>query len=218
MAYNHNQVGIGTYLNPSDLLPDEIEYELNLRKINVSHLSLEDRRLVLRRAQLAEMSHPIVLTSQRTMIQDSNFLEAKLVDLRYELERHGARTELLTRLRHIRLRVLRTEAPSRDQALVKNDILSEIDYYFGVYASPQARQRMNASGGLQQSNASGQSTQTEAAGAVGGAQGIQHGTGSSSHPHTNQTGIAGQGSSNNRYTGTVPRTNNRMLTQEEVQR
>lgn len=137
MAFSANQVGLGSYLNPNDLLPDEISYELNLRGLNLSGYCLEDQKQALRKAQLDEIQNSKVIYSTKTIIDDLSLIQIKLTTVRQELELYGPTRQLMSRLRHLRLRVLRSNALDSYQVRIKNELLEELELIYDVFATPE---------------------------------------------------------------------------------
>lgn len=137
MAYAANRVGLGSYLNPQDLLPDEIAYELNLRGLNLSGYCLDDQKQALRKAQLDEIQNSKVVYSTKTIMDDLTIIQIKLTTVRQELEMHGTTRQLMSRLRHLRLRVLRSNAMDSHQVKVKDELMEEIELIYEVFATPE---------------------------------------------------------------------------------
>lgn len=137
MAYSTNQVGLGSYINPSDLMHDEIDYELGLRGLNMSGYPLEDRREAFRRAQLDEIQNTKILYTKNTILDELTIIQIKATVIRQELEIHGPRRELMSRLRHLRLRVLRSNAMDNYQVRMKDELLRELETVYELFATPE---------------------------------------------------------------------------------
>lgn len=89
MAYSLNQVGLGSYINPNDLLPDEVQYELEIRNINMTHAPLEEQRGELRKVQLEELRGSKPIKTNKTIEDELSVIQVKLVMIRQELEVQG---------------------------------------------------------------------------------------------------------------------------------
>lgn len=141
MAYASSHAGQGSYINPNDLLPDEVQYELEIRNINMSRAPMEDQRGELRKVQLDELRNPRVITTQRTIEDELSVVQVKLIMLRQELEVQGGRQALISRLRHIRVRVNRLNAYDERQVKMKEEVLDEIEFLLDTFGNPEDRAR-----------------------------------------------------------------------------
>lgn len=136
MAYFTPPVGLGSYINPSDLMQDEIDYELRLRGFNMSGHPLEDQREAFRRAQLDEIQNSRALYTKKTIIEELTLIQIKATMIRQEFEIHGPKRQLISRLRHLRLRVLRSNAVDSHQVKIKDDLLRELETIYELFATP----------------------------------------------------------------------------------
>lgn len=144
MAYASNQIGLGSYINPNDLLPDEVLYELELRNINMTHAPLEEQRVKLRSLQLDELRSPKVLKTNKTIEDELSVIQVKLVMIRQDFEAHGGRERLISRLRHLRLRVIRLNAVNERQTNLKEELLDEIEFLFDTFGHPEDKTPMTS--------------------------------------------------------------------------
>lgn len=139
MAYALNQIGLGSYINPNDLLPDEVLYELQLRGLNMSRAPVVEQRGLLRNMQLEELRSPRLIKSNKTILDELAVIQVKLITIRQEFELQGPRQCLLSRLRHVRLRILRLNAIDAEQEKIKEDLLDEIEFLFDHFGNPDDR-------------------------------------------------------------------------------
>lgn len=139
MAHSINQLGIGSYINPSDLLIDEVQYELLVRGYDMSRSSIQEQRKVLRRLQLDEIQSPKVIKSNKTIADELSVIQVKLITIRQAFELEGSRQYLISRLRHLRFRVLRLKAIDEEQIKMKEEVIDEIEFLFDAFGSPEDR-------------------------------------------------------------------------------
>lgn len=130
---------VGAYINPQDLLPDEVEYELKLRCVSILG-SIQERRQRLRQVQLEEIRKPKVLFSKKSIVEEYQTVKTKILDLKHVLEIFPE-PKLISRLRHCRGRILRASTVTREQLRVKTDLLGEIEGLLDRYGVPEDRHR-----------------------------------------------------------------------------
>lgn len=128
---------IDYYINPNDLLNDEIDYELKLRCLPIDG-SLEIKRQRLKHAQLEEVRKPKVLRSKVSIAQEYDAIREKVQDIKHAIQFYPE-SKFISRLRHCRLRVIRANAVTREQGRLKNEFLTEIEDLLDRYGNPLDR-------------------------------------------------------------------------------
>lgn len=125
MAHSTNY-GKFLWVNPTHLTPDELEYELKIRCLNSSGLAREELQQAFFREQSKEEKEPKTLISKKTILDEVNLIQAKLMLIRQGLE-VTYDEQLITRLKHLYLRAHRSHALDPLQVQVRNGVLEEIE-------------------------------------------------------------------------------------------
>lgn len=122
------------YINPNDLLNDEIDYELKLRCLSIEG-SLEVKRHRLKQAQLEEVRKPKILRVKISIVHEYEAIKGKVQDIKHAIQFYPE-AKFISRLRHCRLRVIRANAITREQSRLKNEFLAEIENLLDRYGNP----------------------------------------------------------------------------------
>lgn len=125
------------YINPGDLQTDEVDYELKLRCLPIDG-TLQVRCQRLRQAQLEEVRRPKTLRVKKSIQEEYGTVKAKVQDIKHALQFYPE-PKLISRLRHCRLRIQRSNAVTRDQVRIRNEFLSEIESLLDHYGDPMDR-------------------------------------------------------------------------------
>lgn len=123
---NQGQVEEYYFLSPHDLLSDEVDYELLIRRISIAG-SFAERCEWLSKAFLLEARTPTRFHSFSTIQHELPIIKKKVQDLALLLELYPNRTAYLTRLRHCRLRINRIGAFTLTSQQGKQEVLNDID-------------------------------------------------------------------------------------------
>lgn len=121
------------YINPNDLLQDEIDYELKLRCLAIDG-SVQEKRQKLRQAQLEEIRKQKIFRVKKSITQEYDTVKAKVQDIKHVMQFYPEQ-KLISRLRHCRLRIIRANAITREQVRLKNELVYEIENLLDRYGS-----------------------------------------------------------------------------------
>lgn len=122
------------WIDPKHLTPDELEYELKLRCLDFPGMSLEDQQQALFTEQCKEAQIPKILAPRKTLLEEVGIIEIKLMMIRHELEVKVDK-KLITRLKHLYLRLKRIAALDAYQIQMKKELLDEIETLVEVFGS-----------------------------------------------------------------------------------
>lgn len=122
------------WVEPKHLQEDELEFELKIRCLDFPGMSLEQRQQAFHTEQCKEAHIPRVLHSKKTLLEEINVIQVKLIMIRRELETN-LDERLMTRLKHLFLRVERTTALDAHQIQMKDELLEEIEMLFDIFGS-----------------------------------------------------------------------------------
>lgn len=126
-----------SYINPNDLLADEVDFELKLRNLSKDG-NIQDRRQKLRRAQLEELRKPREFAYKISISQEYTSIKSKVRLLQQALESFP-RTNHISRLRYCRLRVIRAHAVTREETRLRKILLDEIEFLLVRFGTPDDR-------------------------------------------------------------------------------
>lgn len=121
------------YINPNDLLEDEIDYELKLRCLPINE-SVQEKRQKLRHAQLEEIRKQKIFRVKKSIAQEYDTVKAKVQDIKHVIQFYPEQ-KLISRLRHYRLRTIRANAMTREQVRMKEELVNEIENLLDRYGS-----------------------------------------------------------------------------------
>lgn len=122
------------YINPNDLLNDELDYELKIRCLPIDG-SQETKRQLLKHAQMEEVRKPKILRAKLSIVQEVEAIKGKVQDIKHAIQ-FFPEPKYISRLRHCRLRVIRSNAMTREQKRMKDDFLAEIENLLDRYGNP----------------------------------------------------------------------------------
>lgn len=126
------------FINPNDLLSDEVDYELKLRYLPVDG-SLQEKRQILKKALLNEIKKPRQLVSKKSLNQEYPIVLQKLQDLQHTLETGSLEPKHISRLRHYRARIYRINAITREQQRVRTELIASVEGLLDRYGNPEDR-------------------------------------------------------------------------------
>lgn len=122
---NQERVEEFYYLCPNDLLSDEVDYELLIRRLPITG-SFVERCEWLREAFLREARLPQPFHLFSSIQHELPLVKEKVKSLTLLLRLHPNRTGYLTRLRHCQLRLTRVGAFTLGSQQSKHELLTEI--------------------------------------------------------------------------------------------
>lgn len=128
-----------SFINPNDLLADEVEFELKIRCLPLEG-TLQEQRNVLRNAQLEEVRKPKQLRGKKSIIEEYDTVKGKIQDIKHVLEIFPE-PKHISRLRHCRLRILRANSVTREQQRLRDGLIAEIEGLLDRHGGPADRRR-----------------------------------------------------------------------------
>ncbi|XP_055599945.1 uncharacterized protein LOC129749105 [Uranotaenia lowii] len=136
-----------SYINPNDLLEDEVKFELSIRNLPIS-VEAPQNRSELRKAQLEEILKPKTSFAKTYIGQEFRTIQTKTKDLKHLLETYPD-SRYISRLRHCRLRAIRAHPSTREQQRLKEELISDIEILLERYGKPSDRRENLPSAGPQ---------------------------------------------------------------------
>ena len=109
----------------------EVDYELNVRGIPLED-ELSVRRMKLRQAQVEEIRKPKRIKGVTSMVREYETVKTRVQEIRNILETKYDQKQM-SRLRHYRIRVNRTNTITRGQLRQKKELLGEIESLLDEY-------------------------------------------------------------------------------------
>lgn len=135
---NSYQMGsFESYINPYDLLPEEVEYELKIRCLPIGG-TVQEKRLRFKKAQLDEIRNPKTLRAKKSIQQEYHTIKPIVQDIKHVLETYPE-PRLISRLRHYRMRIMRSNTTTRKQRRMQHELLEDVENLLDRYGNPEDR-------------------------------------------------------------------------------